>query len=681
MHEKILRATGPTRRGGDLRLWATLFPLGYFCALGACGPSTVVSGETVVVIDTDLPVPDVVEALRLDVYAEDGTWLSARDVDMGEPSQWPLSFGIAASDDHPGRVLVRARAYPKGRLRNYAGALRPAPPEPFREEPLPSTLAAVCASMPELPVGGTAALRFGDLPLTTPRADGGCATEAGAFPTRAGAAAARVRIETAGDYRFEVVSEVPVGTFFPLFLRSDCTDASSELVCARGYRETSNAPVSVLQTHLEAGTYALLTTHFIPDQSASLVVRASLLGASPEDAGADAGEVKVAPPPPAAVWPRLLRDGRDDTPPTEPKEEVTSEAFVFVDVVPHAVRHARLVVGGDCVGRAAHVPAKDQRRLDVAGIVACEAGRMTSPHVLSSAPGAAEPKAASVLGSFAQGKPCAASRPGRICAPGGMMVMGSELFGGIGDGATTPERVVRLPTFYVDQDELSVGEYRTALASGFALPPGVGKAAYVQPTLEPFDPRSDKAANLCTYTEAPAGRDDFPLNCVTWPAARDLCRHRGGELPTEASWEYVARKAGRTRAALYPWGNGDPTCADAIFDRLHHDGAGACAPKTADEGPQPRPVVTGDVTPLGVRNMAGGQAEWTLDAYAAYTDPCWLAAPTDAPRCALAFAPLRAGRGTHFASPSPLLAAPLRRFDYAMSVSPLNGVRCVYEQP
>lgn len=634
------------------------------------------------IVDTDLPVPDVVEALRLDVYAEDGTWLSSRDVDVGEPSQWPLSFGVAAPEDHPGRVLVRARAYPKGRLRDYAGALRPAPPEPLHEEPLPQTLADVCAAMPELAIGGTAALRFGDVPLTSPLADGGCYREdGGAFPGRAGAAAARVRIETAGDYRFEVVSEVPVGAFFPLFLRTDCTDPKSELACARGYRNTSEVAFSVLQTHLEAGTYALLTTHFIPDQAASLVVRASLLGASPEDAGSDAGEVKVAPPPPAAIWPRLLRDGRDDTPPTEPKEEVTSEVFVLVDVVPHEVRHARLLVGGDCVGRAAHVPAKDQRRLDVAGIVACEAGRMTSPHVLSSAPGAAEPKVGSMLGSFAQAKPCEAPRPGRICTPGGMMVMGSELFGGTGEGATTPERVVRLPTFYVDQDELSVREYRAALAAGFVLPPGAGEAGYVLPTQKEFDPHSDNPKQSCTYSALVEGREELPLNCVTWPAARDLCRFRGGELPTEAAWEYVARKAGRARPTLYPWGNDDPTCAHAIFDRQMRDGAGRCAPKAADEGPQRRSVVTADVTPLGVRNMAGGQSEWTADAFAAYTDPCWLAAPVDAPRCALAFAPLRAGRGTLFASPSQLLPAPLRRFDYAMSVSPVNGVRCVYEAP
>ncbi len=638
-----------------------------------------VSGETLVVVDTDLPVPDVVEALRLDLYAEDGTWLTSRDVDVGDPSQWPLSFGIAAAEDRPGRVLVRARAYPKGRLRDYAGARRPVPPEPLHEELLPTTLGDVCAAMPELPVGGTAALRFGDVPLTTPRADGGCYLEdAGAFPTRSGMAAARVRIDVEGDYHFDVASEVPVGSLFALFLRRDCVDPQSELACGRGDKDTR---VSRVDAHLAIGSYSLLATSFLPDQPHALVVRAALVGAPPEDAGADAGEVKLAPPLPADIWPRLLRDGRDDTPPTEPKEEVTTEAFVFVDVMPHEVRHARLMVGGDCVGRPARVPAKDSRRLDVGGIVACEAGRMTSPHALASFAGAAEPKPISMLGRFAQSAPCEAPRPGRICAPGGMMVMGSALFGGIGDGATTPERVVRMPTRYVDQDELSVGEYRAALASGFALPPGVGNAAYVQPTRGTFDPRSSSAPALCTYTAALAGREDFPLNCVTWPAARDLCRFRGGELPSEASWEYVARKAGRLRAALYPWGDDEPTCGHALFDRLHLAGAGLCAPKVPDEGPQPRGVVTADVTPLGVRNMAGGLAEWTVDAYAAYTDPCWLAAPTDAPRCALAFAPLRAARGTHFASPSTLLAAPLRRFDYPMSTSPLNGVRCVYEQP
>jgi formylglycine-generating enzyme required for sulfatase activity len=640
-----------------------------------CAPATIAPGETLVVVDTDLPVPDVVEAVRLDVYAEDGTWLSSRDVDVAEPSQWPLSFGVAAPDG-PARVLVRVRAYPKGRVHDYMGAARSAP-ESKHEEPVPvASVGELCADMPDLLVGGTTTLRLGETPITGPKDDGGCSNDAGAFPVRAGAAAAQVRIETAGTYRFEVVGAVPVGYYFPLFLRRDCTDTASEIACARGYRESRTmSPVSVLEAALEPGTYTLLTTHFVPNQSAQVVVRATAVGVPLLDAGPPSAS------PPSVLrraWPRLIRDGRDETPPSEPREEVSTEAFAFLDVAPDAVRNVRVVLGGACVGKAARVPAISDRRLDVAGIFACEAGRMVSPHPLSASAGVGGREASTLLGTFAKGAPCAPARDGRICTPGGMMLFGSALFDGMGDTSTTPERVVRVSTFYVDKDEFSVADFRAARASGYVMPPG----PYVVATQGPLDPRALDRKWLCTYSTANLNREDMPLNCVTWPVARDLCRRRGGELPTEVVWEYVARKAGRARATLYPWGNDDPTCDSAIYDRvLPGPGAGACAPRKDLEGPQSRGATSGDVTPLGVRNLAGSVAEWTLDTFAPYTQSCWLDAPLDGARCDLADAPYRTFRGASYAGPGRSLASPLRARLAAMDTSPDIGFRCVYPSP
>ncbi len=655
-----------------------------FCAMatvGGCTPEPITPGETLVVVDTDLPVPDLVEAVRLDVYGEDGTWLSSRDVDVAEPGQWPLSFGVAAPEGRAARVLVRVRAYPKGRLRDYTGAARPTPEE-FHDEPLPANLGELCAQLPDLNVGGTVALRFGGTPITAPIADGGCANDAGAFPARAGAAAARVRIETAGTYRFEVVGEVPVGFFFPLFLRKDCTDAASEIVCARGYRDsTTTNPVSVLETALEPGTYTLLTTQFTPDQPVQLVVRATAVGAPATDAGAasDAGDPKASVPtiaPPA--WPRLVSDGRDNTPPKEPREEVSSEAFALVDVASGAVRTARLVLGGDCVGKAARVPAISERRLDVAGVLGCEAGRMVAPHLLVTAAGPPAKAPSTLLGAYAKAEACAQTADGRLCVPGGMMVLGSDLFTGIGDTSTTPERIVRFPTFYIDKDEFTVAEFRAARAAGYTLPAG----SYVLATEAPLAPRELDYKKLCTYSKANLNREDMPLNCVTWPVARDLCRQRGGELPTEAAWEYVARKAGKPSATLYPWGNEEPTCDRAIYDRVFQGPqTGICAPTPALEGPQPRSVVSGDVTPLGVRNLAGSLDEWTLDAFAPYTQSCWLGAPIDAPRCELSGAPYRTFRGASYASVGSVLASPLRDRIPVMDPSAGIGFRCVYPSP
>ncbi|MCB9614241.1 MAG: SUMF1/EgtB/PvdO family nonheme iron enzyme [Sandaracinus sp.] len=86
---------------------------------------------------------------------------------------------------------------------------------------------------------------------------------------------------------------------------------------------------------------------------------------------------------------------------------------------------------------------------------------------------------------------------------------------------------------------------------------------------------------------------------LAWRSTRDSVRYR---LPTELEWERAARGAdGR----LYPWGDRfDPALCKMRLSR-----AGGFSP-------EPVGAFATDVSPFGVRDLAGGIAEWTSSSYA-----------------------------------------------------------------
>lgn len=637
---------------------------------GCSARESVPRGETVVVVDTDLPVPDVVTTARIDVYAEDGTWLVSRDVEAADPRSWPVSFGLAAGDTSERRV-VRVRVFPRHRLRDYVGVRRSAPaPSPVITTP--STVEEMCRSLPELAIGGQVKLHYGAKKVTSTKGEASCPSDGpGTFKAlaRGGAAAARVTVTQAGSYRFSALRFTPPGlTDSLLMLRRDCADAESELACYT--TKIGNA----LAVDLEPGTYALVVAGGVPLQEAEVVVSATQVGV-PIEAAPPASDAGAVPAAAAPTWPRLVVAGaRDETPSSEPHPEVTSETFVTVELVPGRAQSVRIVASGACVNQPAVLDFADERRLDLLAARTCRDGQMgaLAPALAADGDGATR------AGTFSAARKCEDTAPERVCVEGGMFVLGSDLYGGTGIGSTTPQRTARISTFYVDRQEFSVADYRAVVAAGYVHP-----GAYVVATEGKLDVGSRISTNICTFSAADRGREDHPLNCVAWVAAREMCQQRGGDLPTEAMWEYMARKAGRTRSTSYPWGDDTPACERTVFDRSPNDdqASGTCLGQPGGAGPQARSSAPDDLNPLGIQGLGGNVDEWCRDSFVPYDHDCWRKAPLDDPWCQLDYSPMRSTRGGSWGVSSPLMASSLRDTIATMSRASVTGFRCVYSAP
>ena len=141
-----------------------------------------------------------------------------------------------------------------------------------------------------------------------------------------------------------------------------------------------------------------------------------------------------------------------------------------------------------------------------------------------------------------------------------------------------PGRCVTLSAFEIDETEVTQSAYSACVEAG---------SCAAQQML------------LGACPELPMNVPHQPVVCVNWDQSGAFCRFIGKRLPTEAEWEKAARGVD---ARLYPWGNQAPTCTLANYS--------ACTGTVKDVG-----TTSGDVSPYGVKDMAGNVVEWTNDWY------------------------------------------------------------------
>lgn len=265
--------------------------------------------------------------------------------------------------------------------------------------------------------------------------------------------------------------------------------------------------------------------------------------------------------------------------------------------------------------------------------------------------------------------PCPGPIPeGMVCVPGGLFLLGSFIPVRVGAYADAPERVVQLAPFAIDVREQTVGTVEALLQQGLVATAPVAKNA---------------SLTFCTFLGLDDHANDaYPVNCISWKAASEICAAQGKRLPTEAEWEYAASNAPAEDA--FPWGNDGDVCGKAYVGRSSVFEGASVACHDASTVKQVGPVVggmPGDVSALGIENMAGNVAEWVQDDFATFDSECWQydTFPLENPKCEVSTDPPpdKALRGGYWsASPFYARASARNLFDRKIPSAPA-GVRCV----
>lgn len=368
---------------------------------------------------------------------------------------------------------------------------------------------------------------------------------------------------------------------------------------------------------------------------------------------------------------RLVVSGVDVTPNVEPQPLLAIDRIVRIVLEPGRVGSARIVLRGACFGTMAEL---------VTGASCIDTEDVRAPaDPISLDPDLAVPHE-SVAGAWGKEQPCTGvPRADEVCVPGGAFVFGNAYEYGVGENSGVPERIALVNAFYMDRYELTVARWRSAYVADKASF-GAGHVVLNEQPLA-TDATSELDERLCSASDADLGREGFALTCVTWEAARALCRRNGGDLPTEAQWEYAAQYVGRPAKTQFPWGDEAVTCDRAVYARFAGGKAARNACKAKGYGPLPVRAAeheAGDVTPLGIVGMGGGASELMRDAFFGYDSACWMAAGLRDPSCPPDAGERRPTRGGDWTTNAVGVGSQARRrAENVTSYAPALGLRCV----
>ncbi|MBN2496794.1 MAG: formylglycine-generating enzyme family protein [Deltaproteobacteria bacterium] len=172
---------------------------------------------------------------------------------------------------------------------------------------------------------------------------------------------------------------------------------------------------------------------------------------------------------------------------------------------------------------------------------------------------------------------------GMVLVPAGAFQMGCSQADTRCQADERPAHRVLLDAFFIDRTEVTAAAYGRCVSAGRCTPPEIAEG--------------------CNWGKR--GRQDHPVNCVSWQQADAYCRFAGGRLPTEAEWEKACRG---TDDRIYPWGPEPADCERAVMVSTE---SGCGAQRTFPVCSHP----AGN-SPYGLCDMAGNVWEWVADWYA-----------------------------------------------------------------
>jgi formylglycine-generating enzyme len=192
--------------------------------------------------------------------------------------------------------------------------------------------------------------------------------------------------------------------------------------------------------------------------------------------------------------------------------------------------------------------------------------------------------------------------------------------------------------FYLDKYVATIGRFRAFVNGGMgvrATAPAAGAGAH--PLIAGSGWSADWTTNLPTsldalnaalkcsassdelWTDAAAGKEEMPMNCLSWYLAFAFCAWDGGRLPTQAEAMYAA--AGGDEQRVYPWGSAALDDTRAAYG-CRADGLTSCT--LADIIPVgSKPAGNGRWNHMDLSgNVWGWLLDWRLDPAHTFIVPC-----------------------------------------------------------